>query len=73
VNYKSWDDEGLRRVLLTDLDDTAAICEAAERFARADGYTQDDLDAAEQNAREAAYGEGYNVGYAEGNRTDDSR
>ena len=34
MNYKSFDDEGLRRVLLTDPDDTAAICEAAERFAK---------------------------------------
>ena len=34
MNYKSWDDEGLRRVLIADPDDTAAICEAAERFAK---------------------------------------
>lgn len=34
MNYKSWNDEELRRVLLTDPDDTAAICEAAERFAK---------------------------------------
>lgn len=34
MNYKSWNDEELRRVLLTDLDDTSAICEAAERFAK---------------------------------------
>lgn len=34
MNYKSWPDEDLRRVLLTDPDDTLAVCEAAERFAK---------------------------------------
>lgn len=35
MNYKAWPDEDLRRVLLTDPDDTSAICEAAERFSKA--------------------------------------
>lgn len=34
MNYKSWSDEELRRALVTDPDDTSAICEAAERFAK---------------------------------------
>lgn len=34
MNYKSYDDEALRRILIADPDDTLAICEAAERFAK---------------------------------------
>lgn len=34
MNYKSWNDEELRRALVADPDDTLAICEAAERFAK---------------------------------------
>ena len=37
MNYKSWNDEELRRVLIADPDDTAAICEAAERFVKGAG------------------------------------
>lgn len=78
MNYKSWPDEDLRRVLLTDPDDTLAICEAAERFAKQDDY---DLDAVYEKGRQGGYdegygegyGEGYDEGYGEGERKDDSR
>jgi hypothetical protein len=42
MNYKSWNDEELRRVLITDPDDTAAICEAAERFAKQEPERDED-------------------------------
>jgi hypothetical protein len=51
MNYKSWNDEELRRVLIADPDDTAAICEAAERFAK---FGEADL--------EAEYESGYQDG-----------
>jgi hypothetical protein len=43
MNYKSWDNEELRRVLIADPDDTAAICEAAERFAKQNVIDEEDV------------------------------
>lgn len=53
MNYKSWPDEDLRRVLLTDPDDTIAICEAAERFAKGEDP---------EESVEEAYSRGYEEG-----------
>lgn len=62
MNYKSWPDEDLRRVLLTDPDDTLAVCEAAERFAQGTKPTDEEL----EDARKEGYDEGFNEGYDEG-------
>lgn len=44
MNYKSYDDEALRRILIADPDDTIAICEAAERFAKQNIIGEGDIE-----------------------------
>lgn len=70
MNYKAWPDEDLRRVLLTDPDDTSAICEAAERFAKqVKTYDEDEEEAQRESGRQEGYDDdGYDSGYAEGKR-----
>jgi flagellar biosynthesis/type III secretory pathway protein FliH len=66
MNYGSWNDEELRRALNADPDDVDAIIEAAERFRAEEVFTVEELETAEQDAREEGYRDGYEEGYEEG-------
>lgn len=63
MEYGSYSDEELRRVLNADDRDVDAIVEAAERFRKATHEADDDE---LEDARKAGYDEGYSEGYDAG-------
>ena len=74
MEYGSYTDEELRRVLNADDRDVDAIIEAAERFRKASHEADDsELEDARKEGYDEGYSEGYEEGYAEGEREDDSR
>jgi len=74
MEYGSYTDEELRRVLNADDRDTDAIIEAAERFRKASHEADDSaLAYARKEGYDEGYEEGYDEGREEGEREDDSR
>jgi flagellar biosynthesis/type III secretory pathway protein FliH len=65
MNYASYSNEELRRVLLANPKDAEAIVEAADRFV-SDHCDQTEIEAAESRGYTLGYGEGYEAGRAEG-------
>lgn len=64
MSYATYSNEELRRVLVADPKDAAAIVEAVDRFAR--GATDDEIESARDIAWQDGYDEGYSEGYYEG-------